>query len=74
MDIDLSDPADILNAASDVLGISGDLTANEKAILEDYLTDGNTNPTLDLNDYDVRNRKLHGLFALLMQTAAFQLQ
>jgi uncharacterized protein (DUF1800 family) len=74
MDLGLSDPTDILNAASDVLGISGDLTASEKSTLEDYLTDGGSNPTLDLNDYDVRNTKLHGLFALLMQTAAFQLQ
>ena len=74
MDLGLTDPGDILNAAADVLGISGDLTANEASILESYLTDGGAAPSLDLNDDDVRNRKLHGLFALLMQTAAYQLQ
>ena len=30
-------------------------------------------PTLDLNDYDVRDTKLHGLFALVMQSPAYQL-
>jgi hypothetical protein len=42
--------------------------------LVDYLTDNGTNPSLDLSDYDTRNAKLHGLFALLMQTPAYQLQ
>ena len=74
MDLDLSDPSDILAAATDVLGITGDLTAGEQSTLVTYLTDSGWHPTLDLNDYDVRNEKLHGLFALLMQTPAFQLQ
>jgi uncharacterized protein (DUF1800 family) len=74
MDLDLTDPNDILAAATDVLGITGDLTATEQNVLVTYLTDNGANPTLDLNDYDVRNSKLHGLFALLMQTPAYQLQ
>ncbi|MCC6763251.1 MAG: DUF1800 domain-containing protein [Deltaproteobacteria bacterium] len=74
MDLDLSDPNDILTAATDVLGITGDLTAAEEATLITYLTDDGVNPALDLNDYETRNSKLHGLFALLMQTPAFQLQ
>jgi len=74
MDLDLTDPTDILAAATDILGITDDVTASEKTILENYLTDNGVNPTLDLNDYDTRNEKLHGLFALLMQTPAFQLQ
>jgi uncharacterized protein (DUF1800 family) len=74
MDLDLSDPNDILAAATDVLGITGDLTAGEQSTLVAYLTNNGMDPSLDLNDYDVRNEKLHGLFALLMQTPAFQLQ
>ena len=74
MDLGLSDPGDILTAATDVLGMTGDLTGSEQATLVDYLTDDGANPTLDLNDYDTRNSKLHGLFALLMQMPAYQLQ
>jgi uncharacterized protein (DUF1800 family) len=74
IDIGLTDPNDILTAATDVLGITGDLTAGEQSTLVDYLTDSGSNPSLDLEDYDVRNTKLHGLFALLMQTPAYQLQ
>jgi hypothetical protein len=69
----LTDPDDILNAATDLLGITDQLTAAERNILVDYLTDGGTNPMLDLTDYDVRNTKLHGLFALVMQSPAYQL-
>jgi uncharacterized protein (DUF1800 family) len=74
MDLGLSDPNDILTAATDVLGITGDLTAGEQITLVDYLTDNGANPSLDLNDYETRNSKLHGLFALLMQSPAYQLQ
>ena len=40
----------------------------------DYLTDNGATPTLDLTFYETRNVKLHGLFALLMQSPAYQLQ
>ena len=56
-----------------MLGLQDHLTAAEKAVLLDYLTDDGANPTLDLDDYDTRNTKLHGLFALLMQSPAYQL-
>ena len=49
------------------------LKAADKTALVDYLTDGGANPTLDLFDYDTRNLKLHGLFALIMQSPAYQL-
>jgi hypothetical protein len=74
MDLGLSNPNAIITAATDVLGITGDLTGGEITTLVNYLTDNGMHPTLDLNDYDTRNEKLHGLFALLMQTPAFQLQ
>ena len=74
MDFDLTDPNDILTAVTDVLGVTGDLTLAEETTLVDYLTDNGTNPSLDLYDYDTRHSKLHGLFALVMQTPAYQLQ
>lgn len=74
MDMSLTDPNDILVAVTDVLGVTGDLTLDEQTTLLDYLTDDGANPTLDLYDYGTRHRKLHGLFALLMQTPAYQLQ
>ena len=62
-----------MNGVTDLLGITDQLTAVERNILIDYLTDGGMNPILDLTDYDVRNTKLHRLFALLLQSPAYQL-
>ena len=45
----------------------------ERQVLVDYASDGGANSTLDLNDYDTRNRKLNGLFALVLQSPAYQL-
>ena len=74
VDLALTDPNDILTAVTDVLGVTGDLTLAEETALVDYLTDNGANPSLDLFDYDTRHSKLHGLFALIMQTPAYQLQ
>jgi uncharacterized protein (DUF1800 family) len=74
MDLGLSDPADIIDAAATVLAIEDQLTDPEIAVLSDYLTDDGANPMLNLYDYDVRNVKLNGLFALLMQSPAYQMQ
>jgi uncharacterized protein (DUF1800 family) len=73
MDLDLSDPDDIIDAAAAVLGLQDHLTDADKTNLRVYLTDNGTHPTLDLNDDDTRNTKLNGLFALLMQSPAYQL-
>ena len=73
IDLTMTDPNDILAAATAVLGIDGDLTPAEETVLVRYLTDDGARPSLDLEDFDTRNRKLHGLFGLLMQTAAYQL-
>jgi uncharacterized protein (DUF1800 family) len=70
--LSLSDPDDIANAVTDILGITDQLTAVERNVFVDYLTDNGVNPTLDLGDYDVRNIKLHGLFALVLQSPAYQ--
>jgi uncharacterized protein (DUF1800 family) len=74
VDLDLSDPADIVDAAAEVLGIQDHLTNDERDVLADYLTDQGANPTLDLNDYDTRQTKLNGLFGLLLQSPAYQMQ
>ena len=73
MPMTLQSPTDILNAAGDLLGITDQLSPADRAALLAYLSDGGTVAALNLNDLDVRNRKLHGLFALLMQSPAYQL-
>jgi uncharacterized protein (DUF1800 family) len=73
MSLSLQAPAAILDAASNVLGIADQLSAADRAFLIDYLSDGGTLLTLDLNNEDIRSRKLHGLFALLLQSPAYQL-
>jgi hypothetical protein len=74
MPMTLQAPDDILNAAGNVLGMTDQLSAQDRAFLVDYLTDGGALPLLDLENEDLRHRKLHGLFALLLQSPAYQLQ
>ncbi len=73
MPMTLQLPDDILNAASNVLGITDQLSPTDRAFLITYLTDGGALPVLDLENEDLRHRKLHGLFALLLQSPAYQL-
>jgi uncharacterized protein (DUF1800 family) len=73
IDIDLTDPSDIVDAVTDQLGVSSQFTVNQRQDLIDYLTDDGSVSSLDLNDYDTRNRKLNGLYALVLQSAAAQL-
>jgi hypothetical protein len=73
MSMSLTAPGDIVDAVTDTLGVTDQFTTAERDVLIDYLTDGGANSTLDLNDYDTRNTKLHGLFALVMQSPAYQL-
>jgi hypothetical protein len=53
--------------------VTDQLTGAERQVFIDYVSDGGANPTLDLNDSDTRNRKLNGLFALVLQSPAYQL-
>jgi hypothetical protein len=73
MSLDLSDPDDIIDRVAEILGLQDHLEAADKSNLRIYLTDNGAHPTLDLNDFDTRNTKLHGLFALMMQSPAYQL-
>jgi hypothetical protein len=73
MNIALTDPEQIIDAVAAVLGIEDQLDTADIDAYVDYLTDGGLHPMLDLTDYEVRNTKLNGLFALLMQSPAYQL-
>lgn len=71
VDSSLTDPGDIVDAASEALGIADQLGAAERTAFMDYLTtDGS--PPLDLSDEDFVDRKLNGLFGLLLQSPAYQ--
>lgn len=67
----LTDPGDILDAATDALGITDQLAAAERTALIDYLTTEG-GPPLDLSDEGFVDRKLNGLFGLLLQSPAYQ--
>ena len=47
--------------------------ATSAQALIDYLTDDGAERRVDLTDDDVRDRKLNGLFALVLQSPAYQL-
>jgi len=69
-----ADPTEILAAVTDVLGVTDQLTPTERSKLIAYLTDNGANATLNLTNFDTRNTKLNGLFALVLQSPAYQLQ
>jgi len=69
-----ADPSAVLTAVTDALGVTDQLTSAEESQLIAYLTDNGANATLDLTDFDTRNAKLNGLFALVLQSPAYQLQ
>jgi len=71
-DLSMTAPGDIVDAVTDLLGVKDYLSSAERTILMDYLTN-NGALTPDLNDYDYRVAKLHGLIALVMQSPAYQL-
>ena len=71
--MDLTDPSEIVDAVTAVLGIIDRISPTERSILIDYLTDEGAVATLDLQDEDVVERKLAGLFAVVMQSPAYQL-
>lgn len=73
VDTSLTDPDEIADAVLAVLGVSGQFSSAERDELIDYLTDEGANPTLDLGDYNTRHTKLHGIFAMVMQSPAYQL-
>ena len=73
-DLSLTAPGAIVDAVTELLGVNDQLTTAERDELIDYLTDG-AGPlaSIDLTDYDVRNSKLNGLVAMVLQSPAYQL-
>jgi uncharacterized protein (DUF1800 family) len=68
VDLDLTDPAAIVDAVLEALGVPDQFSPAEIQVMRDYLGPG----PVDLWDYDTRNRKLSGLFRLVLQSPAYQ--
>jgi uncharacterized protein (DUF1800 family) len=73
VDVALTDAGQIVDAATDRLGISDQIMTSDRNALIDYLTDGGPPSTpIDLGDFSTRRIKLNGLFGLLLMSPAFQ--
>jgi uncharacterized protein (DUF1800 family) len=70
VDLTLTAAPAIVDAVTDALGVTDQLTSTERDVFIDYL--GGPSATLDLFDFDTRNEKLHGLFALVIESPVFQ--
>ena len=64
-----ADPNAIVNAVTDVLGVTDQLTSDDRVTLVNYLTENGAHPTLNLTNSDTRNSKLNGVFALVLAVA-----
>ncbi len=71
VDLGFTAPGAIVDAVTDLLGITDQFTADERQAMIDYLSDNGSNPIIDLTDPDVQNVKLHGLFALVLTAPAY---
>jgi uncharacterized protein (DUF1800 family) len=72
-DMNQTDPAAIVDAVTDLLGVTDQLTSAERDALIDYLTDGEgAGAGINLRDEEVRDEKLNGLVALVLQSPAYQ--
>jgi len=73
VDVGLSNAGQIVDAATDRLGITDQLASADRDALIAYLTDGGPPSTpIDLGDSGTRRVKLNGLFGLLLMAPAFQ--
>jgi uncharacterized protein (DUF1800 family) len=68
VDLELTDPGDIVDAVTDLLCVKDDLSSAERDVLVAYL-----GGPLDLEDYVQRRRKLYGLIGLVLQSPAYQM-
>ncbi|MFM7143363.1 MAG: hypothetical protein ACKO2K_15780, partial [Alphaproteobacteria bacterium] len=62
-------PGDVVDAVTDLLGVREDLSTAERAALVAYLGTG----PVDLLDPVTVDKKLRGLFGLVLQSPAYQL-
>jgi uncharacterized protein (DUF1800 family) len=71
LDLSLTAAPDIVDAVLTLLGVDDQLSAAEQSVLVNYL--GGPSATLDLqNDVDLRNEKLNGLIALVLESPHYQ--
>ena len=70
VDLSLTDPGDIVDAVTGVLGMTDSIDPGDRDVLIDYL--GGPGATLDLDDFQTRDEKLRGLFALVLESPAYQ--
>jgi hypothetical protein len=68
IDPDLGAPGDIVDAVTDLLGVTDQLTTDDRQVLIDYL-----GGPLDLHDGAVRDSKLNGLIGMVLVSPAYQL-
>jgi uncharacterized protein (DUF1800 family) len=74
IDLSLTDPGAIVDAVTTLLGIDDQIGSAERDAVIDYLTDGaGPSATVDLADDDLRERKLNGLVATVLQSPIYQL-
>ncbi len=71
IDMRLTDPAEIVEQVLDVLDVAHNFTAADRQVCVDYLTDGGT-LTPDLSSDFYVNKKLRGLFELVMKSPGYQ--
>ena len=80
LDLDLTAAGDVVTAVIDACGVKDLFTTAEVGVFINYLKDANQSETPDpdatlgLHDHDVRNRKLNGFFALVLESPAFQIR
>jgi len=71
IDLTLTAAPDLVDAVLAALGVTDEFTAFERNVLITYM--GGPSATLDvLNDTDLRERKIGGLFALVLQSPVYQ--
>jgi uncharacterized protein (DUF1800 family) len=66
-----ADAATVVDAVTDLLGVTDDLTTAERNALIDYLTDGSPATPVNLTDYETREKKVSGLLGLVMQSPSY---
>ena len=72
LDLNLTDPDQIIAAVATALGIPDQITPGAHTALFNYLTENGNTPTIDLFS-NSGALKLRGVFALIMQSPAYQL-
>lgn len=74
INVSLTSPGAIVDAVTDLFGVTDQFTSSERTALIDYLTDNGAVASLNIktNEHD-REVKLHGLFALVMQSPQYNL-